>query len=105
MNKVIFAERVFSEFKNAEVWRCSVKLENGKMYNRRDIVDADKAFRYMVMLARQEYIKIDPECKAMVNQARMEAKPEAAVPAAEEKKEAQKPTRRARSTKKNEKAA
>ena len=106
MEKIIFAERIYSEFKNTEVWHCGVKLENGKMYNRRDIIEPLKAYKYMVMLSRKEYIKIDPESRMKVLAHLNEQKAAAAAeaPVAEEKK-AEKPVKRTRSSKKTEKAA
>ena len=109
MEKIIVAEKRFSQFKNAEAWHVGIKVQSGKMYAQRDILDPLKAIRYMLMLSHKEFVKIDKESYELVKKAndelKAQAKAETEKPAEVEKPKAEKPKRVRKSKKNQEKEA
>lgn len=110
MEKIIVAEKRFSQFKNAEAWHVGIKVESGKMYAQRDILEPIKAIRYMLMLSHKEFVKIDKESYELVkkanNELKAQAKAETEKPAEVEQPKAEEPKaekpKRVRKSKKNQ---
>lgn len=89
MERTVVAERVFSQYKNTEVWKVAVQVPSGKKYAFKDIIEPIKAMRYMLMLKAKQHANINQEnfdavreahnaikAQAQGNEAKAEAKEE-----------------------------
>lgn len=88
MTRTVVAERVFSQFKNTEVWKVAVQVPSGKKYAFKDIIEPLKAMRYMMFLRKSQHADINEENFNAVRDAHNATKKAGNAKAGEPKKNA-----------------
>ena len=106
MERTVVAEKVFSQYKNTEVWKVAVQVPSGKKYAFKDIVEPLKAMRYMMMLKAKQHATINQEnfdaVREAYNAAKAEAKNEEPKAQNQEEKPKRKSNGKAKSNAKKE---